>query len=430
MGNLCLFIFLLLLVVALIVYHRRKKNFDAGAVLISLYAVYALLAIFLFNDYSTVDNEDFQNFKVKLFPLVYLFVGLIIAFYPILSFKSKSYARIQAPAFKLDAFAWFVIVCYVLQAGYIVKNLSRGLFMVLFMDDGTLELYSEMIENQSEGGMGIANVFSIFANMLYPFTILMFYYYLSLPKRKKIILAGLGLAILIGILDYVAKGQRGGMVKRILIFIGTFFLFKDYIADHIKKKIKFWGTLAFSGLVAIFMIMSLSRFGEREGGVLSSFNRYGGEAVINFDKYAMDDNGIRYGDRVVPLFKKILQFDNVPNNFYERRLKYPNLYVNDEVFITFIGDFCIDFGPVFTFFILIFFSIWIRRLTLSNQREYPFHKLILLHFTLCICIQGGSLFPYADTGNLVIIMTILLYLFFSFCYSSKSVAIVKTGNNG
>lgn len=430
MGNLYLFVFLFFCVIALITYIKRKKSFDAGAVLISLYAVYALLALFLFNDYSSVDNEDFQKFEVKLFPLIYLFTGLIIAFYPILSFESKSYTRIQAPAFKLDAFAWFVIFCYLLQIGYIVQNLSKGLFMVLFMDDGTLELYGKMIDDQSEGGAGVANVFSIFANMLYPFTILMFHYYLSLPKRKKIILVGLGLAILIGILEYVAKGQRGGMVKRILMFIGTFFLFKDYIADHVKKKIKFWGILVFSGLVAIFMIMSLSRFGEREGGILSSFNRYGGEAVINFDRYAMDDNGIRYGDRVVPLFKKILQFDNVPNNFYERRLKYSNLYINDEVFVTFIGDLCIDFGPILTFIILIFFSVWIRRLTKSYQREYPFHKLILLHFTMCVCIQGGSLFPYADTGNLVIIMTILLYLFFYFSYNSRSVAIVKAEHNG
>ena len=419
MGSLYLILFALLLVLALVFHIGRKRTFDAGAVLISLYALYAIFAVLLYNDYNSIDNADFQYFEIKLFPLIYLFVCLIISFYPILAFKSKKYKRIQPPAFNLKPFAWFVILCYLLQIGYIVGNLSKGLFIVLFTDDGTAELYSEVMNNQAEGGVGIANVFSIFANMLYPFTILLFFYYLSLPKRNKYILWGLAFAIMVGILEYVSKGQRGGMVKRLFILIGSFFLLKDYLGNEIKKKIKIWGTAAISLFAVFFIVMSISRFGEREGGVLSSFNRYGGEAVINFDRYALDDNGIRYGDRVVPIFKKILQFDNVPNNYFERRQKYSHLYINDEVFVTYIGDFCIDFGPYMTFIIIFLFSIWIRLLTIYSGSEYPFHKLILLHFTMSICVQGGALFPYADTGNLVIIMTILLYVFFYICYNNR-----------
>lgn len=419
MGSLFLVFFTLLLVVALYVYIKRKRSFDAGAVLIALYTVYAILAVLLYNDYNSSENADFQGFTVTLFPLIYLFVCLIISFYPVLAFDARHYSRIQPPAFNINPFAWFVIFCYLLQIGYIVQNISTGLYMILFMDDGTLELYGDLMDNQSEGGKGIANIFSIFANMLYPFTVLLFFYYLSMSKKKKIILIGLGLAIIVGMLEYIARGQRGGMVKRLLLVIGTYFLFKDYLGDQLKKRVKFWGILVISLFALFFMVMSMSRFGEREGGVMSSINRYGGQAVINFDHYAMDDNGIRYGDRVIPIFKKILQFDNVPNNFFERRAKYPRLYINDEVFITYIGDYCIDFGPIFAFLLIILFSIWIRYLTKSSQREYPFHKLIVLHFSMAICVQGGALFPYADTGNLVIIMTILLYLFFYICYGSK-----------
>ncbi len=380
--------------------------------------LYAIFSIFLYNDYNSSGNVDFQGFKITLFPLLYLFICLIISFYPVLSFKSKNYNGIQPPAFNVDVFAWFVIFCYLLQIGYIVRNLTTGLYTVLFVDDGTLELYGELRDNQSEGGKGIANIFSIFANMLFPFTVMLFFYYLSMSKKKKVILIGLGLTILVGLLEYIARGQRGGMVKRLFLFIGTYFLFKNFLEDQIKKKVKFWGILLVSVLAVFFMVMSMTRFGEREGGVMSSINRYAGQAIINFDHYAMDNNGLRYGDRVVPVFKKLLQFENVPDNYFERRAKYPRLYINDEVFVTYIGDYCFDFGPILTFFLIILFSIWIRKLTWSSQKEYPFHKLIILHFTMAICVQGGALFPYADTGNLVIIMTVLLYLFFYFCNSS------------
>lgn len=419
MGDLYLVLYALLLAFTLVFYLKRKKSFDAGAILIALYTAYAVLSVRLYNDKSSIDNYDFQDFTIRLFPLIYLFICQVISFYPILAFKPREYSRIQPPAFNLKPFAWFIIICYLLQIGYIAESLPKGLYMVLFADDGTVDLYSEVMDNQASGGIGIANIFSIFANMLYPFTVLLFFYYLSLEKRSKTILIGLGLAILIGMLEYVAKGQRGGMVKRMLLLIGTYFLFKDYLSYKINRKIKIYGLLVVSLFALFFMAMSISRFGDRDGGVLSSFNRYGGEAVINFDRYAMDDNGIRYGDRVVPLFKKILQFDNVPNNYFERRAKYPHLYINDEVFVTYVGDFCIDFGPFAAFLIIAFFSLWIRKLTLSSNAEYPFHKLILLQFTLSIFVQGGALFPYADTGNLVIIMTILLYLFFYFLYSGK-----------
>jgi len=412
--------YILLFVFFLWFYYKKKKNIDAGAVLIILYLVYAVLGLLLFFDKSSIENADFQDFDIQIFPLIYLFVCLIISFTPILSYNSKNYFRVKPPNFNLNYFAWFFILCYLLQIGSIASNLSRGLYMILFMDEGAAELYSEMIDKTSSGGIGIENVFSIFGNMLYGFGILLFYYYLSLPKKNKLIICGLGIAIIVGILEYASAGQRGGMIKRCLLVFGTFFFFKDYIGERTKKTFRLIGTIVASFFVVVFLAMSLSRFGDREGGIGSSFNRYGGEALMNFDRYAFDNNGIRYGDRVFPLFKRILQFDNVPRNFMERRAKYPRLHINDEVFITYIGDFCLDFGPIIAFIIILLFSIWVRSSTRCINKEYPFHKLIILHFAFSISIQGGSLFPYADTGNLVIITYFLLYWFFAIIYSSST----------
>lgn len=418
--------FVLLLAFFLWRYTLKKKTYDAGSVLISLYIIYAVFAILLYFDKNSVDSFVFQNFGIKPLPLVYLFITLAISFSPILLYDSRKYDGIQPPSINLDYFAWFFIMCFLLQIGGIYENLSNGLYRVLFVDDGTTELYSQMIDKTSEGGKGISNILSIFANMLYGFGILMFFYYLSQPKRKKLIVWGLGIGILIGILSYAAAGQRGGMIKRALLFFGTFFLIRNFLGSKVKKWMVVSGAIFVSSLAFIFITMTISRFGERDGGTSSSIVRYAGQAVLNFDRYAFDNNGIRYGDRVFPIFKKLLLFDDVPDNFIERRAKYPRLYINDEVFVTYIGDFCFDFGPFVAFILIVLFSIWVRSRTKSNSRQYPFHKLILLQFCLGICIQGGSLFPYADTGNLIIIMYFLLYILFGVTYSNRGNTSIQT----
>ena len=130
--------------------------------------------------------------------------------------------------------------------------------------------------------------------------------------------------------------------------------------------------------------------------------------------YALDNNGIRYGDRTIPLFKRMLGFQNVPKNFIERRAKYPNLKLNDQSFSTYVGDIAIDFGPYVAVVIICFFSVLFTRLLAKRKQGYKFHQLLLVHFVLYICVIGGlKLFPYSDTGgNLKIIVFIAAYFLF------------------
>jgi hypothetical protein len=113
----------------------------------------------------------------------------------------------------------------------------------------------------------------------------------------------------------------------------------------------------------------------------------------------------------------MLGFDNVPHNFYERRAKYPNLKINDEAFIGFVGDFTLDFGPFIAPIIFIFFTLFILNNTRVRNGRILFHQLILLHFVMCICIQGGmKLFSYSDVSNLRIITIFIAYWAFRIDY--------------
>ena len=136
---------------------------------------------------------------------------------------------------------------------------------------------------------------------------------------------------------------------------------------------------------------------------------------LQFNKYAFDNNGLRYGDRTAPVFKKMLGFSNVPNNFTERRKKYPYLKTDDYSFIGFVGDFCLDYGPLVSFILFVFFSLLFCRKTFSRSREIELHKLLLVQFAACVCMCGGmKLFSFADLGNLKIIAVLLAYLYIKY----------------
>ena len=139
-------------------------------------------------------------------------------------------------------------------------------------------------------------------------------------------------------------------------------------------------------------------------------------STSNFNNFGLDNNGLRYGDRTFPFFKEILGFDNVPKNFWERRDKYPNLTINDEVFISFVGDFTLDFGPIVTLLFFLIISIIIYRIACLRNSVLYFHHLILIHLLIYVCSIGSlKLFPFSDiSGNLKLSVYVISYFIFKY----------------
>ena len=219
----------------------------------------------------------------------------------------------------------------------------------------------------------------------------------------------------------LAVSQRGPAIDRLFTVIMAYFALKEFIPVSINKKIKKIGIVLLLLFSVPMIAITVSRFGERVGGVKESVFNYIGQQNLNFNNYAFDNDGLRYGDRVFPLFKRMLGFNNVPYNFWERRIKYPNLKINDEVFIGFVGDFVLDFGTYLASIILIIFTIYIYSKTRIKNRTLLFHQLILLFLIMNLCMIGGlKLFPFADTGgNLVLIVYMLVYIAFKLDYKNS-----------
>jgi oligosaccharide repeat unit polymerase len=419
LSNIYIILFILGWITTIILYQRRKKDFDAGSILLFSYLFYAIMSLCLYN------NPYYKFNSIEIFPFIYLFLMLLLAFSPILRYDYNKIDKIQKPP---DLFLNFVCILFIIvslmQVPDIISTFTISIVRLLIDSTGGLDLYNEaMAESISLGDGSISNLSSIISNSYGNFGILLLFFYLTLNKRNKFILIGLFISCIISILSNINMGQRGPIIEILFSMIITYFALRKFYQPNVNKLIRNIG-ITFLIVTSIPIIaLTVSRFGESDAGSESSVFFYAGQENLYFNNFGLDNGGLRYGDRTFPLFKKILGFKNVPNNFWERRSKYPNLKINDEVFIGFIGDFTLDFGPYITPLIFILFIIFILNKTIVRNKVILFHQLILLHFVMCLCMTGGmKLYPFSDVGgNLQLILYFFAFLFFKLvnAYSLK-----------
>ncbi len=416
-SNINIVLYILAWIVTIILYHIVKKRIDAGSILLFTYLIYAITSLLLYNSHS------YHFDQIRLFPFIYLFLMLMLFFSPILKYNAYKIDGIQkVPSVYLFIISIIFIVASLIQLPTIVSDFAFSIKKLLTTSSGGLDLYHKSLAEARFLGDGkISNLGSIISNTYGKFGILLFFYYLTLKKRSKLILIGLFISSIISILSNVSLGQRGPILETLLSMIITYFALRRFFQPKVNRIIKIvGGWLLLASLIPI-IALTISRFGNDKKGSMSSVYYYGGQENLYFNNYGLDDGGIRYGDRTFPLFKRILGFENVPKNFMERRAKYPHLKMNDRNFYTFVGDFTIDFGPIIATLIFLVFSIFVVIKTKIRNGIIRFHQLILLHFVMCVGMIGGmKLYPFSDVGgNLQLIGYFIAYMFFRLDYNFR-----------
>jgi oligosaccharide repeat unit polymerase len=412
-SNLYICLYVAAWIITIVVYQKKKQRFDSGSIILFSFLLYAIISLILYN----ITDSSFGSFEtIQLFPFIYLFLMLLIAVWPILKYDETKIAKIQKPNVILfNSISSVFIYFSIIQLPTVITNFLQGLIKLSLNSEGGQELYDDGMVNSDKIGNGsIENLAAIISNAMSVVGVLFLFYYLTIKKRNKLFTIGLFLSVTINILASISRGQRGGIVEPLLVMIITYFTLREFIPVTTKKYIRIIG-ISLMALGAIpLLVLTNSRFGERSGGSEESFYFYVGQANLFFNNYGLDDGGFRYGDRTFNLFKSILGFENVPNNFMERRQKYPNLKINDEVFYTFVGDFTIDYGPFVSVLLFIIFTLIVLNQTKIRQGRILMHQLVLLHFVLSVCILGGmKLYPFSDVGgNLQLIVYVIVFILF------------------
>jgi len=414
-DNILVVLYFLLWVVTFILYHRKNRNLDGGSVIIGSYFCYAFFSILTLNNPITLwDYYDYHHLTV--FPFIYLFVMLIIALSPAIRYHNNPAVQIEAPSsFILYALSAIIILSALLLFPNVIANLGDGLVKLLTDTDAGKDAYEEQLQNAADSGSGIGNIPAIIFNALSEIAIFLFFYFLTLKRKNVWLVGGLGFAIFVAVLQPIMAGQRSLVIYTVLTVILGFFFFKQFFSDILKKIMRYVGVVALAMTMVPVIAITVSRFSQyRQSTVTDYVNWYIGQGNIYFNNYALDDNGIRYGDRTLNLVKRVIS-SNASDNFVERRDTFSNLYVNDDIFTTFVGDFAIDYGPVLAFLIFVVFNAWVLFRTRVQDGKIKIQQAILLYFTMCVCMQGGmTLFTFADTANLKMFCMFALYFYLVF----------------
>lgn len=395
--------------ITLILYQKKKKKIDAGSFTLLMYCLYALCSIrLLFSDYYSWN-------ELKVAPYIYLYICSLIGMLPLLKNDITQESILYNPSMRMtDRISVVFIFCTLISLPSNLSGFIDGIRMIMTDASSGNEIYEESTEYTRTAGGSISNLPSVISNAFAGIGILLTFYYMTLNNRNKWIFRGLLLSCATIILAGVASGQRGPVIQPILVMIATYLMFKSKIPPLYNKAVKIFGIALLVAVSLPIIAVTYNRFDTASSDPLESTYYYVGQQNLYFNNYALDDNGIRYGDRTIPLFKRLLFIDNVPKNFFERRLKYPHLYVNDEVFITYVGDIAIDFGPILCFLFFLIYYFVVPRATVQYRGVLPFDKIILLHFVLYLVTNGGlKLYPYSDVGgNLKLAVYMILYVIF------------------
>lgn len=393
-------------VITFVIYHWRYRRFDAGSAIMLTYISYSIFSILTINDLFFSDLFE----PLTLFPYIYLFVMLIIALSPAIYTHFHPTTEIANPNTRVIAMIGMLIIfSSILLVPDIVSNFSDGLVKLFVDSDAGKENYEEQSSQITESGSGISNIPAIIYNAMMDLGPFLCFYYLSQKKKNRLMIMGLIFSMTVGVLLPIMRGQRGGVITSVLTVFVAYMLFRQYINKRINHWIQVLGIVAAIIVSLPVVAISLSRFGDTNGGIFGFINWYIGQANLYFNNYAMDNGGIRYGDRTINLFKRVV-FPDTPKNYEERRWIYRNLEIDDDLFSTFVGDFVIDFGPTLAFIIFVSFNIFVLFHIRAREGIIDLHKLLLLYFTLCVCMQGGmTLFSFSDSSNLRMIVIFSLY---------------------
>lgn len=408
-------IYILLWAVTLFLYWKKRKSFNVGTFIIATYLLYAILSYFLYDNYYK--NDGFG--ELELFPFLYLYTMLLVCLLPVLRYDEN--LDISQPSLSLlSSFTYIYLIASAIVIPVVISNIYDGLFLILLTDTGGDDLYYfSHLDNKEENHFFLYHIVKIIFNVFSDFVVLVFFYYLTLPKVPKKILAGLFISIFICMLQSIAEGGRTGITMKLFVIVASFFLFKKHLSNRIKKSVYIVGAIFISFVALLLITINESRFStldDDDGGNYQLLN-YVGMAPLQFNKYGLDAGGIRYGDRTCSVFKKMITFEDVPMNYDDCRQKHIKMKLDDSKFSTFIGDFALDFGPVGAVLFLGFFSFLFVRITSTRDGTIKFHQLILLFLVMSICVQGGMyLFYYSYKGNYTLIGYFIMYLLFRLDY--------------
>lgn len=396
-------------VLAFLFWFRRKGIYNVGVFILLIYAMISCFSCHLFLNPET---SSFYERYIFIIPFLYLFIIILFLLKPLLKIDYSKISEIRLPSQKvINPICIYIIISslYQLTTGW--QDIKYGFSLMLLDSSNAVDLYLDTTEaNMARQSLsGSFNIIGIMVTTATNFSMLFFYLYLLYPIKNKMMIVGLIFSVMSLPVMSIASGSREKIVTSLLMFVLMYLFLKPFFDKQIRKTISIVSLSLFSFLLMFFVIVSFARARGDIEGVLTGFESYFGMSFLKFDQNCFYLNGTREGNLVSPLLNVILGGQTYSQEAL--RAKYANLDIDNGVFYTFIGDFTLDYGPIFAFLILVFFAIYCRRLT--NNRIWSGGQIVLGYILLKL-LSGFYLHQFSGIGgNLLVIELFVFYYLFS-----------------
>ena len=387
----------------------------------AFYAAWSVMGIAYLLLCQYLDGESMIFDDIGIFSYLYLYVCTMLLALPFLV-QRKAILIISPKRWIIDCFSIIFVICAVLT--FIDRGSTNltNLQGVLSGDFSTAALYAENAAvSSAKEGLNFSAPYRVAFSIFLDISIFILFYRctLKLTKRNLFFIACHILIVLLQVVRILSSAHRGPMFYLLFNVIFGILIFYDFFAKKVKKNILLFSVSVIVLGICALAFMTITRFGEKQtskSNPLFSAISYTGHSSLYFNKYVLDNKKYLWGNYCVPLLRKAIGLRMFSTS--ERR---DTCDVPAGAFYTHIGCFCLDFGPIVTFIIMLtIFIFFVKRRFLCTLEH-----LLILYLLANICVQGIMLFCFGLwNGNL----HLLAYLFMYICIklNTNRFSIVKS----
>lgn len=400
-------------------FYREGYKITIKSYLLLIWAISGVVSIYYY-------NYGIRNYRnITIIPFIYLFVLVLLSFYPILTFNYKNVKHIVANNF-------FIQVSIIFIACISIEPFIENFFQVLkTVGKSSGDYITDVYEQKNSLGDSteylklswIGRKFNVINLWLKDFVPVLLMFYLTKDKKKKLIVIGLIIAILNPMLFAYVNAGRVTIVTQLMYLIFIYLLMSNCLVSKLRKQIVFYGSISFILIFCLVVAITLFRYlkyaelnPNTEFSIFDWLSLYVGEGMLNFNEYMWGINTTMQGDNSFSFFKSIAGLDTFTNYLERRAYWQPRTGISGMIFYTHIGDWYGDLGAVNTVVFVIVLVVLITAITRNKGQVISLHKFLLIAIWYKICLMGFTFYTYKTsliTLNLIFLLFIYIVLLFT-----------------
>lgn len=399
----------LLYLVAFIIYQWRKSHFDIGSALLGIWVVASMCSVW----YYTMPLTVIFYPVIKLEPLLYLFVMNMIIMYPMLR---VDYTKINAvDTYNLAPILKYVSIFFGIMSFLPFLNMLYQLKSMSLGGAFLASMYSSDTDTAELLFIGPIKPFYSIVRHFQTFIVFLFFYNISLNKKRIWIILGLAMSIAMFFIMSILSGSRGAVLKLLVtVFFFAFFMRHMIPTKYFRvlMRVMTVGVVFLALGIAAITVSRLDSYhkkGRRNRTMEEWVSQYAGEGMVRFDYDSWNIDKTLNGKQNLPI---IYAFNDPVAKDVRKYASRNERLIGSKLtmFNTYMGDLCVDFGKFGGALAVCLMSLAIYYLTKRRNNKISLYKLVILSFFFNYLVIGFTANVYRGYYNMISIVYELILL--------------------